>query len=609
MRVDQDLVLFNKNMALASASKDWETARVFWQRSINIAQKHGWVRESLLAYRGLGLHYQHKGSFLEAAYYFQKGLLLSEKANDRQYQIETLLSLGSAYAVASDFKRSLQSLNIAMEKAEHFNKKLYLTSINEIGNTYYLARDFPNAHQAYLKCLRLNVPIDSTQQCWFLINLAGTYQELKVPKKSMETYKQLFKYGKFLSKEDSIVSLSRLGQLYNDIGNTRVAIRLANSAMKRSTGNESYYSRSLIYETLAEASRINHDWVGAYNYQSQFHQYRDSLLSQEQRQRLEGVKVGYESEKRRSKLEFLSEEMRIQERLNSLLWMGLILFALLGTIILFFYILVRKKRKQIENQRNEISVLNSYLEKRIEEGTIELQQANRELILKNTDIKNALIKGQTIERQRVASELHDNLGGTLTAIQWYLDAMLLDNDHQIPLSENYTELQSMIGRAYSEVRLLAHHMIPESLEKDGLEEALAQLAVPINKSKQLSLRLEINPVGKHLNGQQQFELYNIALELCTNILKHSHASEALMKLERSDTIVTLTISDNGIGMDPNIETKNMGHRNILARLNSIGGKIQIKSAPAEGTEISIMIPCTNHQAESVAARDQTRANY
>jgi|GEM_PF-5424793 len=598
--LDKEKALFEKNIYLASKSKDWEVARSFWQNSLSIAQQRGWVRESLTAYRGMGLHYQRKGAFLEAAYYFQKGLLLSEQVKDIRYQIETYVSLGTAYSVAGDFAKSIQSLDSAAVKAQNFDQKLHLTSINEIGNTYYSAGNFGKALEEYQRCIKLNNPIDSIQQCWFLINVAGAYRELKNPEKSMATYKELFRYGRYLTKEDSIVALSRLGQLYIQVGKVGVALRLGNLAKDLSAGNESYYSKSILYKTLAEANRSNHQWVKAYTYQGLFHQYRDSLLSQEQRQRLEAVKVGYENEKRRTELEHLGEEMKTQSQLNLLLWTGMTLFAIFSAVIMFFYFQLRKKRMQIEKQRNEISVLNSYLEKRVQQGTSDLQQANRELIRKNNDIGEALLKGQTIERQRVASELHDNLGGTLTAIQWYLDAMLFNDDDKAGLSENYGELQTMISRAYTEVRLLSHHMMPEVLQKDGLEVALEQLAIPINKSKRLNLVLEMAPVGVLLNSQQQFELYNIALELCTNILKHSHASEALLKLESTVHEVILTISDNGIGIGTEMQAKSMGHRNILARLKSIGGSLNIQSAPNKGTVISVTIPSTVALRESEA---------
>ncbi|WP_353719920.1 tetratricopeptide repeat protein [Dyadobacter sp. 676] len=515
-----------------------------------------WQSGLLIAYRGIGLHYQRKGAFLEAAYYFQKGLLIAEKTNDRNYRIETYKSLGAAYSAAGDFKRSMDALKAAEKIAIRFGKEAYISVANEIGNTHFSAKEFLLAKGRYLQCIRLNVPIDSARQCWFLINLAGTYQALHLYDLAIGTYSELFRYDKYLTREDRIVSMANFGRLYNSLGNPNKALRLAQTAERYVQGKEGHYTLQLLYRTLAEALKAKGEWRKAYEAQARSYQYRDSMLSQDQRQRLEAVKVGYESEKRRADLEIVREEMNLQREQNTLLWAGTIVCALMGSVVLFFYIQVRKKRAQIERQKNEISVLNGFLEERIEQRTAELQRANLELAYKNKDIQEALLTGQTLERQRVAAELHDNLGGTLTAIQWYLDAMAIRSEPGRG-GNNYVELNGMVSRAYSEVRLLAHHMMPEVLQKEGLENALQQLSVPINQSDRLKLSLKIDEVSQNLSTKQRFELYSIALELCTNVLKHSHATHALLELYRFENEVILRVSDNGIG----ITSENRAKRN------------------------------------------------
>lgn len=213
------------------------------------------------------------------------------------------------------------------------------------------------------------------------------------------------------------------------------------------------------------------------------------------------------------------------------------------------------------------------------------------------------MKGQTLERKRVASELHDNLGSTLTAIQWYMESLLASNEAGSHLDKNYDDLYNMISRAYGEVRLLAHHMMPDVLEKEGLEVALHELAVPINKSQRLHLNVDTKQVSPYLTTQQKFELYSIALELCTNILKHAQASEAEILLNRTEKGIIMSVSDNGIGMPTDKQKGSMGLKNIQSRLKAIGGRYSIRSIEGEGTMVLIHIPYLDSQPESVGNVD------
>jgi signal transduction histidine kinase len=592
-----DTTRFRLLSKLTQYTKNWEKARNYWQQAIDLAEKRNWIAGQLEGYRGMGLHYRQKGAFSEAAYYFQQGLHLSEQANDLRFQILCYQSLGVAYSIANDTTKSLEAHRAAAKLAHNVDRGLYLSSINDIGNTYFKAKNYTKALPFYLQCLKENHPLDSVRQSWFLFNVAATYQELNQLVASQKSYNKLFTFGKYFTSEDSAEVYARLGQLYLKFGKIDLGLQYglkANQIMPRARSN---YSRSLVSQTLSEAYQNKEDWQQAFYYERQYHSWRDSILTQEQRQRLEGIKVGYESEKRKTQLV-------AEQRTNQFLWAGLALLGISGSILFFFNYLLRKRRKEIELQKDEIAKINNSLEHRINERTAELQRVNVELVRTNQEIKKALLKGQALERKRVASELHDNLGSTLTAIQWYMESLLMDNETESNPNKNYGDLYNMISRAYSEVRLLAHHMMPEVLEKEGLEIALHELAIPINKSKRLRLNVDTEQVSHDLTTQQKFELYSIALELCTNILKHAQASEAEILLNRTEKGIVMSVSDNGIGMTADLQKMNMGLKNIKSRLEAIGGHYSIRSIKGEGTMVLINLPFPGPQSESVEAMDR-----
>ncbi len=589
---------------LGKQTKDWQEARNYWQRAMEAAEKLDWATGRLGAYEGLGRHYRSKGSHLEATYYFHKGLHLAEQTGDITYQADCYRFLGVAYSQAGDLPRSVVALRQAVRLAhKNGNRKQYFLSLNDIGNAHHRAKNYPQALHFYQQCIRENQPIDSTFQCWFLINVADVYQLLNQLEASRKTYEEVFHYGKYLPGMDSAMTYARLAMLHIKLGNAAAALRYSHLAERIAPRVQGFYTLSLVSQALSEANAANGNWQEALTHERRYRAYRDSILSQDQQQRLDVVKVGYENEQRRTEMALLHENEKAQQQVARLLWAGVGLLTILGSTLLVTNRLLRRGRRKIQGQKNEITNLNTSLERRVEERTAELWQANEDLLRKNREIEEALFKGQTIERKRVASELHDNLGGTLMAIRWRVESLQVEGLNEVE-RQIYNDLYSMINRAYGEVRLLSHHLMPAILEKEGLETALHELAVPINKSKRLRLSVETEEVRRYLDSRQQLELYSVVLELVTNILKHAQATEANVWLGRDAHGILVKVSDNGIGMPADTMKSGVGLQNIQTRLDVIGAQWSLSSVPGKGTTVLILLPLSSLQAVPVS--DHTR---
>ncbi len=240
---------------------------------------------------------------------------------------------------------------------------------------------------------------------------------------------------------------------------------------------------------------------------------------------------------------------------------GLFLILLIGTALIFrLYYLNRKKNQVIEE-------INQTLEKKVEVRTQELQTAYDE-------IKDAMMRGQTLERKRVAADLHDNLGSLLSAIG--LSTETLDesklSDKEKKIFEN---IKSQIKEAYQDVRLFSHNLQPAELEKEGLYQALEVLAQKINSLNKIHLELDLESLTPKTQNVE-FNLYSICLEAINNILKHSDATEAKIAFEQANGGLIMKISDNGIGLKNN-DTGGTGFRNIQSRVDQLGGELQIQS--------------------------------
>jgi signal transduction histidine kinase len=229
--------------------------------------------------------------------------------------------------------------------------------------------------------------------------------------------------------------------------------------------------------------------------------------------------------------------------------------------------------------------------KALESKLVEVQRLSEEkqvnLLQQNAELQAALLQGQTTERKRVAADLHDNLGTSLSALRWNLEAINSKNLNKNE-QEAYRNLHFMIDKAYNEVRLLSHNLLPEDLEKQGLRAALQSFVRKINQNTSLKFTLFFPENFPRLSPKTEFELYSICLELINNILKHAQATEASVRFEVESGKLRLMLSDNGKGLFENGST-GKGLRNIAERVKSLGGTWEVKSEEGLGVVNVIMV--------------------
>jgi signal transduction histidine kinase len=252
-----------------------------------------------------------------------------------------------------------------------------------------------------------------------------------------------------------------------------------------------------------------------------------------------------------------------------------LLIVIFGSLIIYWlYRLNRKQKIRIEE-------INQNLEQKVEARTTELQNAYNE-------IKDAMMRGQTLERKRVAADLHDNLGSLLSAIGVSTETM---DETKMSESEKkiFGNIKSQITDAYQEVRLLSHNLQPAELEKEGLHNALEVLAQKINSLNKIHLQLDLETLTPK-SQNIEFNLYSICLEAINNILKHSKATKAKISFQYSPSGVgglVMRIFDNGIGFE-NKSKNGSGIKNIQSRVEQLGGELKINS-DKKGTVLEVWI--------------------
>ena len=402
-------------------------------------------------------------------------------------------------------------------------------------------------------------------------------------RESGQYQKALAKYEEYENLKDSLYSQKRIEE----------TVAMQNEYAIRQVRNEAERQQLIQQRQLIDVRRQAE--IARLQAEADRKQIAGENRVNQLRQRIETERLQADSQKnrleQRARIESLSHTIE-QESL-----MRVFLVSGLAMLMLFFAMYYRKSRL-IARQKREIEALNRGLEDKVAERTAELKLVNNQLRAKNREIEEALLRGQTLERKRMAADLHDSLGGLLAAIKMSLSAL---NPAKMPEHEQqiYRNLLGMTKEAFAEVRYLSHNLQPDELEKQGLSEALMRLVNKLNLSQQITFRLDIDQLPR-LDKTTEFNLYSICIELCSNILRHSEATEADILFRRFTTELNMIVKDNGCGMNP-ADATGMGLRNIQSRMDTIRGRYEVHSGVGEGTTFIFILPTSSDMAPSFPA--------
>jgi PAS domain S-box-containing protein len=211
-----------------------------------------------------------------------------------------------------------------------------------------------------------------------------------------------------------------------------------------------------------------------------------------------------------------------------------------------------------------------------------------------------LFQGQEEERRRIARELHDEAGQSLTAVKLGLDRL----EQKVPveniaLHNDLKDIRTMLVRTSSEIRRLSYKLHPTLLSDLGLEPALKLYFKEIRDHSNLDIHFNMIGFDKRMDKDLETALYRFSQEALTNTLKHSGAEIFNCKIIKSYTNLIFTAEDDGIGFDGKIENqdkRSLGLIGMRERTLLLGGAFQLKGRPGEGVRIRIEIPLPEEQA-------------
>jgi PAS domain S-box-containing protein len=207
-------------------------------------------------------------------------------------------------------------------------------------------------------------------------------------------------------------------------------------------------------------------------------------------------------------------------------------------------------------------------------------------------ILRAVINAEEKERERIAGEIHDDLGPLMSTIKLYINELESEDLSEEEHADFLEKTNEIIDEAINSTRAIANNLTPRVIIDFGLVKAVESFCKKVNLAQKVNIVYETG-IRERFDQTIELVLYRVITELLNNSLKHAQAEKIEIYLEKIDQVLQLTYMDDGIGFDLNKvlneDGGGMGLKNIISRLQSINGTYRIHSQQEVGTLVVVEI--------------------
>jgi len=371
---------------------------------------------------------------------------------------------------------------------------------------------------------------------------------------------------------------SRLNALYTfkarvalKNGKLNLAQEALTNAKKHQFNKTDFQNTSRIHWYKSLLDTTNNDYKSAFKELVRYDVIQDSIKAARFSDLLSELETKYETEKKEKENIQLQTDIATEKRNKRNIWIGFIVISIFGSIT-FFLIQKDTRRKQ-----------------KIAEQEKKLETQKLATVLKEQELTaiDAMIEGQEKERQRIANELHDDLGGLMATVKLHFNAL---KDKKSP--ELFEKTNLLIDEAYEKVRTVAHAKNSGVIANQGLLKAIQEMAIKVSGTNKTVIEVVDYGLENRLENSLELTIFRIIQELTTNVIKHAEASEATIHITNHEDSLNLMVEDNGNGFYIKDISKNsgMGIHSIDKRIENLGGTVIIESEIDKGTTVIIDIP-------------------
>ena len=248
-------------------------------------------------------------------------------------------------------------------------------------------------------------------------------------------------------------------------------------------------------------------------------------------------------------------------------------------------------------QRGTLEALRTGQRQALERERDQLEALARERTEQLTELARHLQTAREDERSRLARDLHDELGALLTAAK--LDVARLKSrlpDLSPEAAERMTHLNETLNSGIALKRRIIEDLRPSSLSNLGLVAALDIQAREFAGASGLPVETDLEPV--RLSASSELTVFRLVQEAMTNIAKYAKADHVHIRLLAKGDQVEIAVTDDGVGFDATEQRRGSAHGllGMRFRVEAEGGRMELRSAPGQGTRVSATLPCLPEKA-------------
>ena len=333
---------------------------------------------------------------------------------------------------------------------------------------------------------------------------------------------------------------------------------------------------SLLKE-LSESYLRKNNFKKAYEHSKEYSILNDSILNKERVEKINELTVKYETRETYKDIELKEQELQLKDIENEQQRRALyILGGGLGLLALGIYFIIKFFQQQIKATK----IINLQRDKLDKQKIKDLEN----------DVKissmQSVIEGQELERERIAKDLHDSLGGLLSAIKLQFEKVRSDSKFKI---EGFDNAQGLLDTAVDEVRSISRNLQPGSLSDMGLVAAINDLINRYTGEAYPDIDFQDYNIPRKMDNMFATNIYRIIQELLNNAIKYAQASEIIIQLNKEDDEIIISVEDDGIGFNTTSFDKGMGLENVQSRVKYLKGDLQIDSQENVGTSYLIHV--------------------
>lgn len=239
--------------------------------------------------------------------------------------------------------------------------------------------------------------------------------------------------------------------------------------------------------------------------------------------------------------------------------------------------------------------------RQLERQTVDGRRHAEEAEARMRELSQQLVATQEEERKKLSRELHDHVGQVLTALRMELGSIdRLRAPGDAPLAGAVAESRQLVDNMVRTVRDLALGLRPSMLDDFGLQPALEWHVRDFSRRYGLGVDLAVTGDFARLPDPHATCIYRVVQEALTNCVRHAAAAHIRVVIAGSEDALTVSVIDDGKGIDPHGRKNGLGLRGIEERVRDLGGTVEIRSTPGNGTAVVIHIPTPpSHKQEEI----------